>query len=144
VKIKLIAYSFMFLFSHNAFACRCEGTSPEEAVNLSKAIMIVDVLETNTRLVPDVIFGTGGEVKLLEAEFNVTEVLKKPTEDIKIIRSIGSCGMPLTVGKQYYISVPQKGAVENLISVCSGSFEVWSSDIDRLEALRKVVHNNTP
>ena len=141
MKFKFVLAFGLLIFSHVASACRCEGLSPEEAIDSSKAIMIVYVVETKVKDIPDDIFGSGGQVTLLEAKFKTLETLKASKGSTDTIRSIGSCGMPLMACKKYYVSIPKEGPIDNLISVCSGSFQIWESDKNRIETLRTIVHN---
>tara|TARA_Y100000310_G_scaffold323736_1_gene384566 strand:- start:1722 stop:2186 length:465 start_codon:yes stop_codon:yes gene_type:complete len=143
VKIKLVVAILTLFFSQIASACRCDGLSPEDAIDSSKAIMIVYVVETKVKEIPDNIFGSGGQVTLLKAKFKTLETLKASKEPINTIRSIGSCGMPIMAGKKYYVSIPNEGSIENLISVCTGSFQIWESDKKKLKELRHIVHNKT-
>ena len=53
VKIKLVVAILTLFFSQIASACSCDGLSPEDSIDSSKAIMIVYVVETKVKEIPD-------------------------------------------------------------------------------------------
>ncbi|WP_199611666.1 hypothetical protein [Flocculibacter collagenilyticus] len=141
VKIKCLVVVLILFCSQIASACRCDGLNPKDAVDSSKAILIVYVVETKVKDIPANSYGYGGKMTLLEAKFKILETLKASKKPINIIRSIGSCGMPIMAGKKYYVSIPKESPIENLISVCTGSFQIWESDKSKIKELRQIIQS---
>jgi hypothetical protein len=130
------------LFSFNASACKCAYLSVSEAFEQSKAVMLVEIQSMQLKEIEDTRYDTSGKRKVVESTFTTIESFKQAEKSVEFLSTFSNCGLPFYPGQKYVVFVPMKSAVENSISVCTGSFQYRPQlefDESRLKEIRESV-----